>query len=49
MRPPEVQHARLERLEQRWRDMKWTVDNGVGEFFAQAYEAVGDLDSAIGW
>ena len=49
MRPPEVQHARLERLEQRWRDMKWTVENGVGELFAQAYEAVGDLDSAIGW
>ena len=49
MRPAQAQHARLHRLEQRWWDMRWTVENGVGELFAEAYEAVGDLDAAIGW
>jgi CHAT domain-containing protein len=49
IRPAQAQHARLDRLEQRWRDMRWTVENGVGELFAEAYEAVGDLDAAIGW
>ena len=46
---PLVQLERLERLKARWLKLGWTVDDGVGELFAEAHAAAGDLDGAIGW
>lgn len=46
---PEIQRPRLVRLEARWKKMKWPVSFGVGELFAAAWAAAGDLDEAIRW
>jgi CHAT domain-containing protein len=47
--PQSRQRERLHNLQQRWQAMKWTVGDGVGELFADAYAAVGDLREAIRW
>jgi CHAT domain-containing protein len=48
-RPPEPQLARLKLLEQRWIAMRATLGEGIGELFAEAYKAAGDLGAAIRW
>jgi CHAT domain-containing protein len=49
LHPSSHQRQRLEHLQQRWQAMKWTVGNRVGELFAEAFAAVGDLSAAIRW
>jgi hypothetical protein len=40
---------RLERLKARWLKLGWTTGNGVGELFAEAHAAAGDVSGAIRW
>jgi CHAT domain-containing protein len=44
-----TQRERLHNLKERWQAMKWTIGERVGELFAEAYGAVGDLPEAIRW
>jgi CHAT domain-containing protein len=44
-----IQRQCLSRLKDRWLAMGWTAGNGIGELFAEAHAAVGDIAEAIGW
>ncbi|MEO8259426.1 MAG: CHAT domain-containing protein [Acidobacteriota bacterium] len=44
-----IQRQRLARLKDRWLAMGWTAGHGIGELFAEAHAAVGDIAEAIGW
>jgi hypothetical protein len=46
---PAVQLQRLERLKARWLKMGWPAGKGIGELFAEAHAAAGDLPGAIAW
>ena len=46
---PAVQLQRLERLKARWLKMGWSAGKGIGELFAEAHAAAGDLPGAIAW
>ena len=47
--PPPLQRNRLQFLKERWRTMGWKADGGIGELFAEAHTAAGDIAGAIGW
>jgi hypothetical protein len=44
-----LQRERLQHLKERWLAMKWTPGNGIGELFAEAHAAAGDVSGAIDW
>jgi hypothetical protein len=44
-----IQRQRLLRLKDRWLAMGWTAGNGIGELFAEAHAATGDIAEAISW
>ena len=46
---PALQRQRLQRLRDRWLAMQWTAEDGIGELFAEAQAAAGDVAGAIGW
>lgn len=47
--PPSVQLVRLERLKTRWLTLGWPPGQGIGELFAEAHAAAGDIPGAIAW
>jgi CHAT domain-containing protein len=46
---PAIQLQRLERLKARWLKLGWTTGQGIGELFADAHAAAGDMAGAIRW
>jgi hypothetical protein len=44
-----LQRERLRHLRERWVAMKWTTGGGVGDLFAEAHAAAGDVSGAIDW
>jgi CHAT domain-containing protein len=44
-----IQRQRLEHLKEQWVAMRWTAGNRIGELFAEAHAAAGDVAGAIAW
>jgi hypothetical protein len=44
-----IQRQRLQHLKERWVAMRWPAGNGIGELFAEAHAAAGDVAGAIAW
>ena len=49
VRPRRFSASVSQRLKDRWLAMGWTAGNGIGELFAEAHAAAGDIAEAIGW
>ena len=44
-----IQLQRLQHLRDRWVAMQWSAHDGIGELFAEAHAAAGDVSGAIAW
>ena len=44
-----IQLQRLRHLKDRWAAMRWPAGDGIGELFAEAHAAAGDVPGAIAW